>query len=274
MKKLMLFALAILLAFVFVEPVSAQNRGRRSYNGGYYGDSYAGSALQRSTQQTMGIVDGLFGEIGYGSRGRYSNPYDYRTGGGYNPGYGYGYGRGYSYGYDRGYGYYPYRGRHDTRNVLIGAGVIGGILAIDKIASHHDGSSDAKNEEASKCFERTVKAAKKQGVPVDPAQAMAFCSGQPLQQPAPDPMSERAAGNIEQDNTIMPMPAQEGFTPAPAPTATPHQFRGAFRENGILCNDSDRPLNVLINGRVVGTLAPGSYVTLSRLPAGQLSYHY
>lgn len=259
MKKLMLFALAILLVLSVAVPASAQHRGR--HNGPvYYNDGYHGTYVERSVHQTQGLVNGIIGELGYGYGGYY-DPYRYD------------YGYGYDYRYGRGYRY----GRHETRNILLGtAAVVGGIWAIDKLTNHHDSSRPADNgnanEEPSKCFERIVKAAKKQGVPVDPTQVMAMCSGQPLQQPEPERMSERATGNVEEDVAPMPAPVQEGFTPAP--TAAPHQYRGAYRENGTLCNDSNRPLTILINGQIVGVLAPGSFVTLSRLPAGQLSYRY
>lgn len=254
MKKFLLFALALLLAFVTVSPASAQHRGRR--NGPvYYNDGYHGTYVERSVHQTQGLVNGIIGELGYGYGG-----YGYR--GGYYDDYGY------DYRYGRGYRY----GRHETRNILLGtAAVVGGIWAIDKLTNHRDnGPADngSASEEPSKCFERIVKAAKKQGVPVDPNQVMAVCSGQPLQQPEPERMSERASGNVEED--IAPVP--EGYTPTP--TTAPHVYRGAFRENGRLCNDNDRPLTILINGQVVGVLAPGAFVTLSRLPAGQLSYRY
>ena len=154
MKKYMLFALALTLSFVAAIPASAQNRGHRGNYGGYYGDSYAGSPLQRSTEQTMGIVDGLFGELGYGSHGRYTDPYDYRNGGGYAPTYGYG--RNYGYRYDRNYYRHGrgYRyGRHDTRDILLGtAAVVGGVWAIDKLANRHGLISGATGTGKSVCL--------------------------------------------------------------------------------------------------------------------------
>lgn len=259
MKKMLTLALAILLVLSVTVPASAQYRGRhngnRNHNGPvYYNDGYHGTYVERSVHQTQGLVNGIIGELGYG----YGNYYPYR----------------YDYGYDS----YDYRhGRHETRNFLLGAAVgVGGTLLIDKLTSNHDSNNAVDNgragEEPSKCFERVLKAAKKTGTPVDPTKVMAMCSGQPLQQPEPERMSERASGNVEEDVPPTPAAMTEGFTPAQ--TATPHPPRGAYRENGLLLNDSDCLLYVLINGVEVGTVIPHRFVTIAKLPPGQLSYHY
>ncbi len=150
MKKLMLCALAILLALSTAIPASAQSRRRN--------DGYRGTPLEAVTRQNMGMVNGLLGELGYGYPGRYDS-YDYR--------------------YNRRYG------RGLSRNeVLGGVAVIGGIWAIDKVVNRNRDDNHTGTETPAQCFERVMKALRKQGGESNTEHAMAFCSGQPTQEPA------------------------------------------------------------------------------------------
>lgn len=180
MKKLALYALAILLACVVTTPASAQSHRRTDNRRGYqYG--YSGTALEAVTARNMGMISGIIGELGYG-RGDHARS-----------GY-----------YDDRYNRYDRYGRGLSRNEAIGAAVlVGGGLLINAVANRHRADENSNNtEEPSKCFERVVKNARKQHVELAAAEAMAFCSGQPLQQPAPEPQpATRSASGIVTNET-------------------------------------------------------------------------
>ncbi|MEK9209187.1 MAG: hypothetical protein AAB910_03880, partial [Patescibacteria group bacterium] len=152
-------------------PATAQNRRSGNRRGYQYG--YSGTALEAVTARNMGMVNGLFGELGYGSPRYNQRSYDTSRDRYNRPGYNHRY---------NDYGYGGYR-RGLSRNEAIGAAVVvGGGLLINAVANRHRDDA-SKAEEPSKCFERVVKNARKQHVELDASEAMAFCNGQPIQGP-------------------------------------------------------------------------------------------
>lgn len=256
MKKMMLLALAIVLALVATVPVFAQNR--------YYDPRPVGAI--EMTDRNIGMVNSLFDRLPGGRYdvGRYDVRYGRR---GYPGQYGRDYRR-YDYGYnshsryDR-YGYDDYgmgielNGRTTgavlggvlggvaTRNSrngwtkaagILGGAVLGGVLG-NQIDNKNNGRSE--NEEVSKCFDRIVKSAKKHNAPVDTNQVMATCSGQSLPQPQPEMAPEMES---------MPMDARENRVSEPA--------------NRVVRNSTDTPVAVYQGEQRLCVLDPGGSIVV------------
>jgi len=135
LKKLLAAFLAVALIALSVAPVAEAQSYRHPRA---RGDYYTGSPLQRVVRGNMSMVDGLFGEIGYGPMaggygyGGYGMPYQYNRYGRNRGWYGgYGYDTPYSYydGYDYYYGNSGWRyRRHNTRETLQTVGTVGAVV--------------------------------------------------------------------------------------------------------------------------------------------------
>lgn len=152
LKKILAAFLAVALVALSVAPVAEAQSYRHPRA---RSDYWTGSPLQRVVRGNMSMVDGLFGEIGYG-RGYaggygYDMPYQYMRGRnrGWYGGYGYDnpYYSGYG-GYDYYYGDYGWRSRrHNTRETLQTVGTLG-ALVLGAVALHKAGKAQKKAEAA------------------------------------------------------------------------------------------------------------------------------
>jgi hypothetical protein len=202
-----------------------------------YYDGYRGSALEAVTNRNLDMIDGILSNVGTGY---------YRS----------------DYRFDSRYGYGDhYRGHRSGV-----ARFLHSVFGPETYYPYDTRPYGYEQETAGKCFERVSKAAKKQRVDITGAEITAFCSGQPLGQAEP-----------ERRQSVIPDLSERASEPAPVaePKAETHHTKpGAYIEGGLLCNNFSQTLTVLVNGREVGTVAPGKSVRLSSLPAGQLSYRY
>jgi hypothetical protein len=73
---------------------------------------------------------------------------------------------------------------------------------------------------------------------------------------------------VAPERTPLPPDATVIFPPLPGDA----NHNGVYILNGQLNNDDTRKLTVYVNGTVVGTVAAGDYFTMSRLPAGTVTY--
>jgi hypothetical protein len=116
-------------------------------------------------------------------------------------------------------------------------------------------------ETPGKCVERTTKAFKKAKVVVDPALIIAGCTGSNVPAPSTQPMEQE----IEQTSyqTLPNQAVPQGNYP-----------KGIFKDlrKGVLCNNTDAAVTILIDGTPVGQLGAGKQVSLASLPNGKLEF--
>jgi hypothetical protein len=221
MQKMMTLVVVVLALVVFTVPASARIRITRQQNGGQ--NSQFMIAQQGVINTLQAPIDVMGGNLcanhrGTGDAMEASWCHGVVTDGwgrqvGYNPNSVAGMRNRYRGGINWGGGYY--------RSNIFG-GVVRNPLGI---------------EEPSKCFERVVKSAKKQGTQLSATQAMAFCGGQEVAQKEP-------AESAPQETA----PAQDVW----------------------VRNDTDKTLTCFLNGKNIGTLAPHRMFERSKYEEGDL----
>lgn len=162
----------------------------------------------------------------------------------------------------RGYGYNNYG--HDGRRPSLGRRILNTVLRPNQYGYNGYGAYGVTvvrndRETPGKCVERATKAFKKAKVAFDPALVMAGCTGSNV--PAPPPQSTEQQGMERTSQQAPPVP-QSNFP------------KGVFKDHrkGMLCNNSDSAVAILIDGTVVGQLGAGQQVALASLPAGKIEF--
>lgn len=151
--------------------------------------------------------------------------------------------------------------RHN-RSGLVQAGAIlaGGVLG-NIVGGKFDNRNDyreARGVDPSECVRDTLKEFRKRHVAVSADQVIALCGGSNIAAPAPHEIAEDDDPETQTEAS-------------PAPRTEPKSVY-ITKDKQFLCNNTDKPISVYVNGKPIGRLAAGQIVALSSLPAGKVEY--
>ncbi len=177
--------------------------------------------------------------------------------------------------YARVYGYN--NSGHDGRQPSVGRQIINSLLRPNPYPNQYPygyGGYGAygvtivrnDNETPGKCIERATKALKKTKAVFDRALTtliMAGCTGSNVPPPPQSPEQE------------MKQESQPTLTSWQNQSVPQSNFpRGIFKDTsrGLLCNNTDRAVAILIDGTIVGQLGAGLQAPLASIPSGKLEF--